>query len=188
MKHLLILFSLALVVAGCTIDNNEQSEIERVSPFSYIEAVEYKGHHYVRFYDSRHASISVIHDPDCPCHSKTLTEWQQLQLAIAITESQCNPSATGNTNDGGLLQIRPIYVSEVNRVSGTSYTHKDVYTPASAIDMFNRMQMYYNPEKDISKAIYYHNKSKDYKTKVIRSMEFVKRYENCRKVIVSYGE
>lgn len=118
----------------------------------------------------------------------TLTEWQQLQLAIAITESQCNPSATGKTNDGGLLQIRPIYVSEVNRVSGTSYTHKDVYTPSSAIDMFNRMQMYYNPEKDISKAIYYHNKSKDYKTKVIRSMEFVKRYENCRKVIVSYGE
>lgn len=120
--------------------------------------------------------------------SDTLSEWQTLQLAIALTESRCNPNATGGANDGGLLQIRPIYVSEVNRVSGTSYTHEDVYTPASAIDMFNRMQMYYNPEKDISKAIYYHNKSKDYKTKVIRSMELVKRYEDCRKVVVSYGK
>ena len=118
----------------------------------------------------------------------TLSEWQTLTLAIALTESKCNPNAVGSANDGGLLQIRPIYVSEVNRVSGTSYTHEDVYTPASAIDMFNRMQMYYNPEKDISKAIYYHNKSKDYKTKVIRSMELVKRYEDCRKVVVSYGK
>ena len=188
MKRIL-LFSLALAVmaVGC-IEDKGSKEIQMVGAFTSIATVEYNSHQYVKFYDARHASISVIHDPDCPCHSHTLTEWQQLQLAIAITESQCNPSATGATNDGGLLQIRPIYVSEVNRVSGTSYTHKDVYTPASAIDMFNRMQMYYNPEKDISKAIYYHNKSKDYKTKVIRSMEFVKRYENCRKVIVSYGE
>lgn len=183
MKHLLILFSLALMVVGCTIDNNEQREIERVSPYSYIETVKYKGHQYVRFYDSRHASISVLHDPDCPCHSRTLTEWQQLQLAIAITESRCNPNATGASQDVGVLQLRPIYVAEANRVGGTNYAHSDAYDPLKSLLMFRAVQDYHNPEHDQNKAIKLHNKAPWYARKVKDNLEFVKRYEAVRSLL-----
>lgn len=115
-----------------------------------------------------------------------LSEWDKLQLAIIMVESRGNPDARGSSNDGGLYQMVPIYVEEVNRVCGTNYTHADTFDPVKAVEMFNLMQGYYNPNHDIHTAIYRHNKSAVYKQKVLKALEMVNRYEEARKIIVDY--
>lgn len=47
-----------------------------------------------------------------------LSDWQVLLLAVAMTESEFYPTAQGNDNDWGMLQLTPIYVEEANRVTG----------------------------------------------------------------------
>ena len=57
----------------------------------------------------------------------TLSDWQILEMAIALTESHFKTDAMGASNDTGILQIRPIYVDEVNRLSGRDYTIEDAF-------------------------------------------------------------
>lgn len=118
-----------------------------------------------------------------PVPVDTLSEWQQLQLAIAITESQCNPSATGETQDFGVLQLTPIYVKEANRVGGTEYAHEDAYDPLKSLSMFQAVQDYHNPEHDQNRAIKLHNKAPWYAQRVKDNLEFVKRYEAVRSLL-----
>lgn len=113
----------------------------------------------------------------------TLSEWQALTLAIALTESKCNPNATGTSQDAGVLQLTPIYVAEANRVGGTSYAHSDAYDPLKSLLMFRAVQDYHNPEHDQNKAIKLHNPggaSIGYPQKVKQNLELVKRYEKIR--------
>lgn len=117
----------------------------------------------------------------------TLTDWQMLQLAIIMTESKGNPDARGAAQDMGLYQMRPIYISEVNRVSRSHFSNEDAFDPAKAVEMFNLLQMVYNPQKDTDRALYYHNKSKDYKNRVLRTLEIVQRYEAARKAVIENG-
>lgn len=121
-------------------------------------------------------------------HRNELSEWEMLQMAIILTESRFNPDATGAAKDAGIMQIRPIYVSEVNRVSGSSYQPEDAYDITSSIDMFNRLQAYYNPSRDIDDAIRHHNKNKSYAYAVKQNIEFVRRYELCRQKLLEYGK
>ena len=118
----------------------------------------------------------------------TFSDWEKLQMAIIMVESRGNPNAIGTDNDGGLYQMVPIYVKEVNRVYGTDYTHEDTFNPEKAVEMFNLMQDYYNPNHNIDTAIYRHNKSAVYRQKVLKALEEVNRYENARKVIVNYKQ
>lgn len=113
----------------------------------------------------------------------TLSEWQALTLAIAITESKCNPSATGASQDVGVLQLRPIYVAEANRVGGTNYAHSDAYDPLKSLLMFRAVQDYHNPEHDQNKAIKLHNKAPWYAQRVKDNLEFVQRYEAVRSLL-----
>lgn len=148
----------------------------------------YNGHQYIRFvgYDS----WGVVHDPDCPCLGAakqvrdTLDSWQKLQLAIIWTESKADPAAVGKDNDGGLYQMVPIYVAEVNRVCGTSYTHADVFDPDKAIEIFNAMQDAKNPGHDIETAIYFHNKSANYRRAVMENYELICRMEEVRAKLI----
>lgn len=113
----------------------------------------------------------------------TLSEWQQLTLAIALTESHCNPNATGRSNDAGILQLTPLYIKEANRVGGTNYAHSDAYDPLKSLLMFRAVQDYHNPEHDQNKAIKLHNPrgaSIGYPQKVKQNIELVKRYEKLR--------
>ena len=116
-----------------------------------------------------------------------LSEWQMLILAIAFTESRFNPDAVGNDDDGGILQLVPIYVEEVNRISGTDYSHSDTFDIEKSLEMYELMQAHYNPERDLEKAIYYHNKSESYKKKVIENLTLIRRYEAVRSKLNSYG-
>ena len=122
---------------------------------------------------------------DCPAQvavADTLSEWDMVQLAIAMTESRLNPDATGKAKDGGVLQITPIYVAEANRLSGNNYSHEDAYDIGKSLEMFGIVQSHYNPEKDLDTAIRRHNPgaSSGYARKVKENLELVKRYEAVR--------
>lgn len=188
MKRILILFSLALMVAGCQLpEGTIQHESHIISPVPVIQTVELEGHKYVLAWSSE--GVSITHSASCPCHSKTLTEWQQLQLAIALTESRCNPSATGKTQDAGILQLTPIYVREANRVAGTDYAHGDAYDPLKSLYMFEAVQGRHNPERDADKAIELHNPggaSIGYPQKVKQNLELIKRIEAVRSALKEY--
>lgn len=112
-----------------------------------------------------------------------LTEWEELQMAIIWTESNFKANAVGATSDFGLYQITPIYTSEVNRVAGTDYSHEDAFDPEKSVAMFAAMQDHYNPGRDLDLAIYYHNKSSEYKARVLKNLEMVRRYEDVRKLV-----
>ena len=121
--------------------------------------------------------------PAAVCQPDTLSEWQVLQMAIIFTESRFNPAAVGKAKDSGIMQITPIYVKEVNRLAGTSYTMEDCFDIDKSLEMFGIMQALKNPAQDIDSAIYYHNKSPYYKKTVKKNMELIRRMETVRKQI-----
>ena len=117
-----------------------------------------------------------------------LSEWQQLQLAIAYTESRFNPQAVGKAHDSGVLQLTPIYIREVNRVAGTSYELADAFDIEKAAEIFSRMQDHYNPEHDLEKAIRLHNRSPYYRREVLKNLEFIKQMEAVREAVKTCGK
>ena len=115
-----------------------------------------------------------------------LSEWQKLQLAIIFTESKGNPDAVGKNGDSGVYQMLECFVQEANRVSGSNYTHEDAKDIDKAIDIFNRVQDYYNESHDIDEAIKHHNRSAAYKATVMKNLEIVERMEVCRRKLKEY--
>ena len=156
----------ALLLSGCRADPKE-------SVVDGLEAIRatWNGHSYIVFVGERRGDMSVTNDPDCPlCLSRldsllarvpasdtTDVEWRRLRLAIAMTESGLNPAVT-NGDQYGLLQIRPVYVAEANRLAGEErFTHEDALDPALAMEMFDIVQEAHNPKRDIRKAIKLHS-------------------------------
>ena len=81
-----------------------------------------------------------------------------------------NPFAVGKTNDLGILQITPIYVKDVNRILGEERFTLDCRIDIDkSLEMFEIYQSYYNPDKDINRAIKLHNPGagSDYREKNI---------------------
>lgn len=113
----------------------------------------------------------------------TLSEWQQLTLAIAYTESKFNADAVGKAEDSGLLQIRPIYVREVNRISGSDYSPEDAFDIRKSLEMYELMQDHYNKDRDMDKAIRLHNKSDAYRREVLKNLDFIRRFEAVRAAV-----
>ena len=114
----------------------------------------------------------------------TLSDYQILQLALIYTESEGNPLAVGKNNDLGCLQITPVYVDEVRRITkDTSYCHTDAFNPEKALEMFSVVQDYHNPNHDIDAAIRLHNKAPWYGQKVLRRIQTIKQYEEYRKIV-----
>jgi len=57
--------------------------------------------------------------------------------AISIVESGNDPSAVNPEEMAiGLLQIRQIYVDDVNRIAKTNYKHDDAFNPKKSEEMF----------------------------------------------------
>jgi len=87
-----------------------------------------------------------------------LSDWEMLIEALIQVESEGNPFAVGKTNDLGILQITPIYVREVNRILKEDIYFLEHRTDIEkSIEMFEIYQAYYNPNKNIKKAIKLHN-------------------------------
>lgn len=111
----------------------------------------------------------------------TISEWDILKLAIIKTESEFDSTAVGSHNDVGLMQITPIYVQEVNRLLGEDrFTHEDAFDTMKALEMFEVMQFFRNPDHDIDLAISLHNKSKAYARRVKSNMEYIRTYEQIK--------
>jgi len=123
------------------------------------------------------------HFPEPTKMIDTLTQWQALQLAIALTESRFNPDAEGTADDRGILQIRPIYVAEVNRITGENYQPTDAFDIEKSLEMFALLQDYHNPEHDIDRAIWLHNKSANYRRNVLDNLELIYRMERVRNAL-----
>ncbi len=68
-------------------------------------------------------------------------------------------------------------------MAGTRYVPEDAFDMNKSLAMFDLMQAHYNPEHDIEKAIYYHNKAAFYRQAVMKSVEFVHNYEAARAVV-----
>lgn len=134
-------------------------------------------------------AFAQIHQMKAEEEEYELSEWEMLQLAIAMTESNFNPKAVGTHKDYGIFQITPIYVAEVNKILGEkAYTHDQAFDITKSVEMFNILQEDKNPDKDIDKGIYNHNKSKAYKTRVKENLKVVKNYETLRSVILKRTE
>ena len=119
-------------------------------------------------------------------HKDELSEWDKLIMAICWTESRFNPDAVGNNQDSGIMQITPIFVAEVNRLYGTSYTIADAFDIDKSLAMFRAIQEAHNPSMDIDTAIWLHNKSAAYKRVVMENLEMINRMEELRAKLVSH--
>lgn len=116
----------------------------------------------------------------------TLGDWEVLQMAIVMTESQFNPEAVGTSKDWGIFQITPVYVREVNRILKEDvYSHEDAFDIGKSIEMFSTMQSHYNPQQDLDTALRYHNKAGWYKKKVKDNISLIKRMEEVRRQLKS---
>ena len=118
-------------------------------------------------------------------HKGELTDFDKLTLAIALTESRFNSDAVGNNGDSGLLQIREVYVQEVNRLYGTHYTIDDAFDVDKTLEIFRLMQDYYNPSKDIMEGIRHHNKGDRYMQIVLANLDTIERYEEIRAKLIN---
>lgn len=115
---------------------------------------------------------------------EALTDFDKLTLAIALTESRFNPDAVGKDDDLGILQIRPVFVEEANRVSGSNFRHEDAFDIDSSLAMFNAVQSHYNAEHDLDKAIRLHNKADWYRAKVLENYDLICRMEVVRAKLI----
>ena len=108
-------------------------------------------------------------------HRQKEAEWERMVKAICQVESGCDDNArNGKSSAAGRFQMLKIYVDEVNRLCGKKdYSYNDRFNPVKAREMFDIYQGYYNPEKDIEKAITLHRgkKSKGYMDEVRKEME-----------------
>ena len=114
-----------------------------------------------------------------------LTDFDKITLAIALTESRFQPDAVGKDDDLGILQIRPVFVEEANRVSGSNFRHEDAFDIDSSLAMFNAIQSHYNAEHDLDKAIRLHNKADWYRARVLENYELICRMEIVRAKLTS---
>jgi len=119
-------------------------------------------------------------------HRDELTEWQMLTMAICYTESKFHDEAKGKAGDSGQFQFIPVYVAEVNRLYGTDYTIDDASDLGKSLEMFNKLQNYYNPSHGIEDGIKYHNRSPYYRRAVLDNLELIRRYERTRKAVINY--
>ena len=119
----------------------------------------------------------------------SLSEWQVLQMDIAMTESKFNPDAVGSSQDYGILQITPIYAREASRLNkDRDYAHEEAFDTRTALEMFDVVQTGHNPERDIDKAIRLHNRAGWYSDRVRSNITFIKRMETARQIIRDYDK
>jgi hypothetical protein len=63
----------------------------------------------------------------------TAPERTDLIEALVIVESNGRANAIGDNGKAfGILQIHQVMVNEANRIGGTNFTHRDMFTPSNA--------------------------------------------------------
>ena len=68
----------------------------------------------------------------------TKADYNEIAEVLKYVETLNSPCAIGDGGDSwGVLQIQEICVNDVNRYFGTHYTHKDMFQPECALEVFN---------------------------------------------------
>ena len=117
----------------------------------------------------------------------TTDNWNILIESIMKIESDFVPNIISkNKQCVGILQITPIVIKDCNRIlkqsnSDVRYTLNDRLDKNKSVEIFNIIQSYYNPSKDIEKAIRLWNGGSGYsKTKTERYYQKVIKEYNKR--------
>jgi soluble lytic murein transglycosylase-like protein len=78
---------------------------------------------------------------------------QKLLKAVIYVESRGNPLAYNKKEKAaGIIQMRPVMVRHINRLSPEKFTLKDRYNPDKAIRMFHILMEKRNPSYNIDTA------------------------------------
>lgn len=108
-------------------------------------------------YPKVHVNYECLPSIEVTENCDSLTEWQVFVMALIEVECERNPNVKSNKNAIGPFQITEVYVSEVNRLYNTNFIFEDAWNLNKSIKMFELMNDYYNPNRDINKAIQIHN-------------------------------
>lgn len=103
--------------------------------------------------NSLERDIVVIYK-ECECAKHKECEWDNFIKALIWVESEDNCEAVGKLDDVGVLQIRKVIVDDCNRILGyDKFSYEDRKDSLKSVEMFNIIQGYYNPEKDMHFAL-----------------------------------
>lgn len=124
---------------------------------------------------------------------RELSEWEMLQMAIVLTESNFDSLAVGAGECRGIFQLREIYVKEVNNIlerqgSDKRYTFDDAFSIQKSVEMFNILQEDRNETYHVTTAIRNHNRGGAYIERVLKNMDQIEKMEAVRRAIKGHSE
>lgn len=116
----------------------------------------------------------------------SLTEWQVFIMALIEVECERNPKAKSPGGAVGPFQITQSYINEINRIYNTDFILYEAYNLDKALSMFEMMNDYYNPDRNIDKAITIHNPKAGnwYHKKVKQRMKAILFNEEVRSRVI----
>ena len=116
----------------------------------------------------------AIKPDECKNCKENKIEWDDFIRALIWVESKDDCNAIGNLDDVGVLQIRKVIVDDCNRILGyDKYSYEDRKDSLLSVEMFNVIQEYYNPNKDMHFALKLWNSKApiSYHKKVFKKIE-----------------
>lgn len=166
MKKYLVIFSLLTASACCTTTRYVSTLEERTSWRDSLDNIRLT------------RELERLNEKDW--------EWDLLWEAVAIEESQQNPLAKNPySSASGYYQLLRGYVAEANQILGyDKYSYNDRFSKEKSREMIEVVQSYYNPKKDIKKAIRLHRVGfsttledplAKYKRKVLNNLDSLKQ-------------
>ena len=118
----------------------------------------------------------------------SLNDWELFIMGLAVVESDLFPDVVSGAGAAGVLQQMPSFVDEANRLIGSPYySYSDRFDPTLSLEMFNSVMCLRGVRGDIPSAIRLYNPGAGnwYADRVYSEIEFVKRYEALRSLLLN---
>lgn len=164
------LLGVALLTAYCSVGNGESVREEKPQVYNRPTTSQVKV--------TKPTKVKTVKTHK----ATTASKWARTLESLVLVESGGDPTARNTATDAvGILQIRPMYVNEVNRIVGEQrYTLADRYSVKKSIEMFQIIQEYYNPQHSVERAIQLHNPTAtlNYHDKVVAQIRELRNQEN----------
>lgn len=169
------LLGVALLTAYCSVGNGESVKAENPQVYDRPTTAQVKV--------TKSTKVKTTKANTVKTHKATTSsKWARTLESLVLVESGGDPTARNTATDAvGILQIRPMYVNEVNRIVGKQrYTLSDRYSVKKSIEMFQIIQEYYNPQHSVERAIQLHNPTAtlNYHDKVVAQIKELRNQEN----------
>lgn len=169
-NDLIFLLGVALLTAYCSVGNSESVKTENPQVYNRPTTAKVKV--------TKHTKAKTVKT----YKTTTSSKWARTLESLVLVESGGDPTARNKATDAvGILQIRPVYVNEVNRIVGEQrYTLADRYSVKKSIEMFQIIQEYYNPQHSVERAIQLHNPTAtlNYHDKVVAQIRELRNQED----------